>query len=313
MSTLAHDVTQHIAKNWESYYVSAVLSGIVGDAAHQAKGGYHISIEDQSSSNYSVTRPDDKAPPGTWPRNLAAGIDMSMSPTDMKLCSDRLWGVWYDQNDPRRNYLNGFNGWFNDGGPAKRYDYVSQQISETTDDHKWHVHAEERRKWVTDMNAANAILSILRGETKEQYLNNINTMGEEDMYAKYGMGLNGSPISHSTMYLQEGLIGLIDPNDPRLTDKTHPAYHPLTADGKFGDNTAYWCSIHLMGGDGREVNGMWFRRLDRMLSALDGNKQVADHLANTNHGNVELPDSVELTVPAQTYTIPAQTITADLA
>lgn len=170
MATLAHEVTWDIVHAWESYYPSAVCSGIVGDPAHQQSGGYHISIMDQSSNNYSVTRPDDKAPPGTWPKNLAAGIDMSMNPTDMKTCSDRLWWAWNDQTDPRRVYLNGFNGYFNEGGDAKRYDFVSQSSSTTTDDHKWHVHKEIRRKYVTDWKAAEAIKSILRGDTKQQYI-----------------------------------------------------------------------------------------------------------------------------------------------
>lgn len=182
MATNAHDETRYIADQWETFYASAVLSGIVGDAAHQKNGGYHISIEDQSSSNYSVTRPDDKAPPGTWPRNLAAAIDMSMSSTDMKTCSDRLWAVWNDRaNDPRAAYVNGFNGWFNDGGPAKRYDYYSGEVSDTTSDHKWHVHLEIRRKYVTDRTASNAIISILRGDSKEDYL-----IGDAAMFCFYG-------------------------------------------------------------------------------------------------------------------------------
>lgn len=190
MTTLSHEVTWDIVHGWESYYSSAVLSGIVGDPAHQQSGGYHISIEDQSSSNYSVTRPDDKAPPGTWPRNLAAGIDMSMSSTDMKTCSDRLWWAWNDQTDPRRNYVNGFNGYFNDGGSAKRYDYVSQSSSNTTDDHKWHVHLEIRRRYVTDWEAATAIKSILSGEDKDQYLRNSgDDMGLSTVY----VGPDGNP------------------------------------------------------------------------------------------------------------------------
>lgn len=181
MATNAHEQTKYIAEQWESMYSSAVLSGIVGDEDHQQSGGYHISIENNSPSNYSVTRPDDKAPPGTWPRNLAAAIDMSMSSQDMATCSWRLWNVWNDQSDPRRQYINGFNGWFNDGGPAKRYDYVTQQISDTTSDHKWHVHLEIRRKYVTDSKASEAIISVLRGDTKEIYL-----MGDAAMFCFYG-------------------------------------------------------------------------------------------------------------------------------
>jgi len=183
MTTLAHDETKYIANNWETYYVSAVFSGIVGDAAHQKKNSYHNSLEDNPDQHgFSNTRPDDAAPPGTWPRNLAAAIDMSMSPTDMKLCCDRLWGVWYNRaSDPRAQYINAFNGWFNDSNPAKRYDFVSGQISETSSDHKWHTHLSIRRKWVTSRVASDAILSILRGETVQQYL-----AGGDDMFCNFG-------------------------------------------------------------------------------------------------------------------------------
>jgi hypothetical protein len=310
VTTLAHEVTWDIAHAWESYYASAVLSGIVGDTAHQSKGGYHISIENNIPSNYSVTRPDDKAPPGNWPRNLAAAIDMSMSPADMKLCSDRLWWVWNDKGDPRRNYINAFNGWFNDGGPAKRYDFVTGPpggISETSSDHKWHVHLEIRRKWVPDWTAAAAIKSILRGESKDQYIQNGGGTGAQDMYAKYGMGLNGSPISHPTMYLQEGMQELVNA-DPGLTARLPE--HPLSVDGKYGDQTAYWVSVLLTGGEGKEVNGSWFRKLDKLCEALQSDAAVAKHSATAGHGG--LPDEVDLVIPARSVEIPAITVTAQI-
>lgn len=275
MATKAHEVTWYIADNWETYYASAVLSGIVGDAAHQKNGGYHISIEDQSSTNYSVTRPDDKAPPGTWPRNLAAAIDMSMSAADMKLCSDRLWNVWYDQSDPRRIYLNGFNGYFNDGGPAKRYDYVTQQISEASSDHKWHVHKEIRRKWVTDMFAANAILSILRGETKQQYLDSLNG-GDSDMYAKYGDGNNGQPRSRNVKTLQNKLL-LLDPN-------CLPRYGP---DGGYGDEvTAAFVRLVPGVGDGRNYDEVTIPLMDKEFARRFGPAAGAPALVQHTH-NVE--------------------------
>jgi hypothetical protein len=170
MSTRAHEVTRWVADQWENHmdYKSAVFSGIVGDPKHRARGGYHISIEDQSSNNYSVVRKDDKAPPGNWPRDLAAAIDMSMSTPDMKKCHARLKAVWKDKGDPRRVFLNAFNGWDGDNG-AGRYDYVSNDAGSASSDHKWHTHLEIRRKWVTSWVAASAIVSILMGQTKSQY------------------------------------------------------------------------------------------------------------------------------------------------
>lgn len=175
MTTLAPPQLVYLANAWEDIYPSAVISGIVGDLAHRLRGGYHISIEDQPSDNYSVKRVDDKAPPGDWPRNMASAVDMTLNLTDMKKAHGRLRAAFQNRNnDPRMKYINAWNGW--DGNDsAGRYDVVTGSISTATDDHKWHIHLEIRRRYVGSRKAMDAILSILRGETVAQYL------GEDDM------------------------------------------------------------------------------------------------------------------------------------
>jgi hypothetical protein len=168
MSTSAPPMLIEFADAWEALYPSAVFAGIVGDAAHQANGGYHISIEDQSSSNYSVTRPDDAAPPGGWPRNLASGVDMSVNTTDMFRIDSLVHAVWKDHEDSRRAFINAVNCWDGNDSPG-RYDMYSNVLSGSDDSHKWHVHWEYRRRYVADQQAMAACLSILKGETKEQW------------------------------------------------------------------------------------------------------------------------------------------------
>lgn len=292
MATSAHAMSWYIARNWETYYASAVLSGIVGDAAHQAGGGYHISIEDNSPTNYSVIRPDDKAPPGDWPRNLAAAIDMSMNPTDMATCSWRLWNVWNDKTDPRRVYLNGFNGWFNDGGPAKRYDFVTQAISTSTPDHKWHVHKEERRRWVTSQVAADAILSILRGETKAQYLTSLGPKGIYDMFAKFGDG-EGTPDGNAAVAtMQDELTSL------------GADFSPVGGiDGKYGQGTADRM-VQILGaevaGDGKTYGWKQYRALHTKVYGGSGST-----LPPTIHV------SGELGVPSLTLTTNSTTVSVE--
>lgn len=174
MATHAPSQLVFLANEWEKLYGSAVLSGIVGDLAHKLRGGYHISIQDQPSTNYSVVRADDKAPPGNWPRDRASAVDMTMSTADMKKCHVRLRNAWNNRsNDVRMKYINAWNGW--DGeGDAGRYDVVKGTVGTATPDHKWHIHLEIRRRYVNDRNAMLAILSILKGESLEDYL-------EEDM------------------------------------------------------------------------------------------------------------------------------------
>lgn len=162
MATLSTSALNWLANEWEKAYKTAVLSGIVGDLAHKKRGGYHISREDQPKTNYSVIRADDK--PGNGPSDRAAAIDMTMSTADIIKCHTRIRELWKNRaKDPRFKYINAWNGW--DGkGDAGRYDVVKGTITTATADHKWHIHLEIRRKYVNDMNAMKAILSVLKGE-----------------------------------------------------------------------------------------------------------------------------------------------------
>lgn len=181
MSTRATVTLMRLADGWEDLYDTAQLSGVVGDLAHAQRGGYHISITDQSNpQNYSVVRADDKAPPGDWPRDCAAAIDMNLGLVDMKRCHARLVTSWKNRgDDPRARYINAHNGWNGDGN-AGRYDWVTGSVVSATDDHKWHVHLEIRRRYVNDPKAADAILSILAGETVTEYLEADMALSVED-------------------------------------------------------------------------------------------------------------------------------------
>lgn len=167
MRTVAYGPFKSFAKAFEDIYRSAVCSGICGDASHQKRGGYHIGRQFQSVSNFSVIRPDDKD--GRGPDDAATGVDMSMSRADMVLCTRRLIAVFTNDRDPRRKYINAFNGWLG-VGDAQRWDMVARTVTYATRDHKWHIHLEVRRLFALNAVAHNAILSALRGETVAQYL-----------------------------------------------------------------------------------------------------------------------------------------------
>lgn len=169
MTTLAPQNLRDAAAEFERLYASAVFSGIVGDLAHRLEGGYHISLEDQSSSNYSCVRLDDAAPPGDWPRNLAAAIDMSMNSSDMATASRRVEAVWANPADTRRKYFNCINGWLG-SGDAVRWDFVTGKKSYASPDHKWHTHSEIRRRYVNDPMARKALVSMYAGESHDQWL-----------------------------------------------------------------------------------------------------------------------------------------------
>jgi peptidoglycan hydrolase-like protein with peptidoglycan-binding domain len=171
VSTVATPQMRKFAADWETKcgLGSANMSGIVGDLSHKARGGYHISRMDQvSPSNYSVVRPDDKS----GPSDAAAAVDMTLNPVDMKKCTTRLKTAFNNPADPRRKYMNAFNGWTGDGN-AQRWDVYARKISAASADHKWHVHLEIRRRYVNSDTALAAVLSVLKGESVAMYLRSI--------------------------------------------------------------------------------------------------------------------------------------------
>lgn len=168
MTTLASPVTVAFSHDWAKLYPSAKVSGIVGNIAHTQRGGYHESREDNPHGNYSIVRPDDLYGPG----DLSAAVDMTLNAADMKRCTARLVTAYAVLDDPRRKYLNAFNGTI-DGRSARRWDVYARTVKIASPDHLWHVHLEIRRRYVTSPVAMKALLSLLGGEKLPAYLDSI--------------------------------------------------------------------------------------------------------------------------------------------
>jgi murein L,D-transpeptidase YcbB/YkuD len=166
MATVATVAVKGLAADWKKCYTSAKLSGIVPDRTHLSKGGYHCSRQDQPrASNYSVVRPDDKG----GRSDAASAIDMTMNPADMRKCTARLVAAYSNLKDPRRKYINAFNGTTNNR-TATRWDVYARKQKSATKDHLWHVHLSIRRKYTSSPTAMKAILSLLKGESLDSYL-----------------------------------------------------------------------------------------------------------------------------------------------
>lgn len=168
MSTVATPLVRQLASDWEKLFSSADMVGVVGNAAHARRGGYHIGRQFQPADNYSCIRPDDKL----GPDDAAAAIDMRLSDIEMRACTSRLVTAFTNVSDPRRKYLNAFNG-TQDNKTARRWDVYARKIQAASADHLWHVHLEIRRKYVNSPVAMKAILSILKGESVANYLHSI--------------------------------------------------------------------------------------------------------------------------------------------
>lgn len=116
----------------------------------------------------------------------------------------------------------------------------------------------------------------------------------EVLKATRGMGQNGAPPHDNVLFLQRMMNHLIE-GDPRLAE------HPLSVDGNYGGQTAYWVSVLLTGGAGDVVDGDWFGRLVSMVASKRGNQEVGAHAVNMPHGG-EIPDTATFTIPEQRVT-----------
>lgn len=163
-STLS-PLVKKLADDWEKLFKSAQCSGILPDPVHEARGGFHVGRQFNPAGNFSVVRPDDKVGSATD----ASAIDMSLNPADMRVCTARLLAAFSNTADPRRKYLNAFNG-TTDGKSARRWDVYARTVKAATKDHLWHVHVEIRRRYSRSAVAMAAILSILKGESVTEYL-----------------------------------------------------------------------------------------------------------------------------------------------
>lgn len=141
--------------------LGGALSGIVGDSAHTY--GYHRARNVLPPSDYSVTLPLDKLGDG----NAASAVDWTLPDHLMRLYTTRLKNSALNPNDRRLDVLREFGGTLDSNsvyaiqhsGPGAAWTRTNFDSS-----HLWHIHFSFFRKHSNDQAAADAVLSVLRGE-----------------------------------------------------------------------------------------------------------------------------------------------------
>lgn len=239
--TVAYPLLKELAHEWEKLFPSAVCAGIVPDARHERRGGYHVGRAFQPSTcNYSVVRRDDG--PGCGPSDAAAAVDMGMNRRDMIECTRRLKRVWENPKDPRRKYLNAFNGWLG-SGDAERFDIAGRKRGRASNDHRTHVHLEVRRKYVKVRAMLAAVLSALRGETVAEYLRAIGAALQTAAVAVASVAAGRRPAAivvpaYPGRVLRRGAGPRPDPALKRWQQRMRErGWRSLDADGLFGPGT----------------------------------------------------------------------------
>lgn len=162
--TRAYDSTKWLMSKWLSAVPGSKNGGIVGDAAHQAQGGYHIGRNFQSSSNYSVANfAADRRGPG----DSAAAVDVTMNTANMKTITARLKKAAQNRDPRLVKHVRAFNGTEN-GTSAIRIEVGNYGQYWATPDHTWHVHLEIYREFsgndTKSMNAMAQVLEVITGK-----------------------------------------------------------------------------------------------------------------------------------------------------
>jgi hypothetical protein len=183
MATIAKSYTRACATTIVRHYTSAVLSGIVPDAAHLDNGGYHVSIDDLrrfgNAGDYSNTRPLDKAPPVTPAgRKNSCALDVSLGRADMVKVYANVERVWKARaTDTRAKYINAINVWSGKKGVRPvRFNFQKGTKENASKDHEWHGHGDWPRVYVDDgynatsaARAARAMASTWIGQTHDAW------------------------------------------------------------------------------------------------------------------------------------------------
>ncbi|GHJ15306.1 hypothetical protein TPA0908_33010 [Micromonospora sp. AKA38] len=161
------------------------------------KPGYHNTRAANSSDNYSVRDAEDKGGPSdkaaaydwTFPeaqslalsslqadpnadKKLPAGITAAASNySNIARFSNRLLASGQNADDPRLNGWKEFFGQTDNDTTVEGWDFRYHRAASSDSSHLWHIHLSEDRDKVESYDNKQALLSVLRGETVDQWLN----------------------------------------------------------------------------------------------------------------------------------------------
>ena len=99
----------------------------------------------------------------------AGKYDLAMNEDDMVLSTRRWMAVWADRRDSRRVYFGGFTGWRGYGRP-RIWRFDDNSVTVVSNDHEWHQRIHVLSIWDDEPEVNDAIVSISRGETKQQWM-----------------------------------------------------------------------------------------------------------------------------------------------
>lgn len=147
---------------------SSQLGGIYAN-----KAGYHNARGNLPSYDYSVV---DNPPDKGGPPDKACAIDWTFpnaqggNYSTISKYTKRLIDSGKDPDDPRMNGWREAYGQADDDSYVEGWDFRYGYAVTSDSSHLWHIHLSENRDQSTSQKNKEALLSVLRGETVEQWL-----------------------------------------------------------------------------------------------------------------------------------------------
>lgn len=158
---------------WFMQQMVALHAGTQNGGIYAAKPGYHNTRQGNKPSDYSVAEfVADRRGPG----DKSAGYDWTFTDAqagryiNIAVYSQRLLRSGQDRNDPRLNGWREFYGQADTDMQIEGWDFQKYSPTSSDPSHLWHIHLSELREYVGDRENKEKMLSVLRGETYQQYL-----------------------------------------------------------------------------------------------------------------------------------------------
>jgi len=177
---------------WESLQAmepSSVLGGIYAN-----KPGYHNARHNLPSHDYSVC---DDPPDQEGLGDKACGLDWTFPEAQsgdysrISRYTKRLLSSAQDMDDPRLNGWREFYGQADTDSHVEGWDCRYGHAASSDSSHLWHLHFSENRDQSTSQDNKHALLSVLRGETVEEWSGEVSA---EDVWG-YDIDPSGNRYS----------------------------------------------------------------------------------------------------------------------
>lgn len=271
------------------YHVHERVPSARYGGGYTLKPGFHASVEDNVSrwpDNYSIRDAINRREP----RTVGRAVDITLSGTDMKRLTGYLADA-VDAEDPRLAPVREFYGTLNGTtvfGRAHTGPDTDWRSSSADSSHLWHIHLSFFTPYVDDWDALAGVVSVLVGESLDDYLS--GGIMERNI-AEYGD--SGTWVKLAQRYLQE--LGAT-----------------LTRDGEYGDQTtaaAKWVFVNKFGGNAADYDGRAIT--DWMLREFIRRDQDARTAAAIKAAVAKLPTTVPAPTQAQVDTAVAKYLAAN--